>query len=234
MDNQIIILMWTAVTIAFIHTLLGPDHYLPFIALGKAKKWSMKKTAIITSLCGLGHVLSSILIGFIGLWFSVALNKLELIEGSRGDIAAWLLTSFGLLYFIYGIRCVIKNKKHTHHHIHEDGKVHLHDHNHHKEHAHIHEAKSKTTPWVLFIIFVFGPCEPLIPILMYPAAKESLTGLLLVVAAFAIVTIGTMLTMVMVSLYGLKLAFFDKLEKYSHALAGFVLFASGVAILAGL
>ncbi len=234
MDSQIIILMWTAVTIGFVHTLIGPDHYLPFIALGKAKKWSMKKTVIITSLCGLGHVLSSILIGFIGLWFSVALNKLEFIEDSRGDIAAWLLTSFGLLYFIYGIRCAIKNKKHTHHHVHNDGEIHLHEHNHHKEHAHIHETKSKTTPWVLFIIFVFGPCEPLIPILMYPAAKESLTGLLLVVAAFAIVTIGTMLTMVMVSLYGLKLAFFDKLEKYSRALAGLVLFASGVAILAGL
>jgi len=25
--------------------------------------------------------------------------------------------------------------------------------------------------WALFLIFVFGPCEPLIPLIMYPAAK---------------------------------------------------------------
>jgi len=233
-DNQIIILMWTAVTIGFVHTLVGPDHYLPFIALAKAKNWSIQKTTLITSICGIGHVLSSILIGFIGLWFSVALNKLELIEGSRGDIAAWLLTSFGLVYFIYGIRCAIKNKKHTHHHVHNDGEIHLHEHNHHKDHSHVHEKKSKVTPWVLFIIFAFGPCEALIPLLIYPAAKESVLGLILVVATFAIVTIATMLGMVLISIYGLKFSFFDKLEKYAHALAGLVLFASGVAILAGL
>lgn len=234
MENQIIVLIWSAISIAFIHTLLGPDHYLPFIALGKAKNWSMAKTASITILCGLGHVLSSIVIGMVGLYFCVAAKKLEIIEGFRGDIAAWLLTTFGLLYFIYGIRSVVKNKKHTHPHLHDDGEVHLHDHNHHKEHAHLHESKSKTTSWVLFIIFIFGPCEPLIPLLMYPAAKESLSGLMFVVASFTIVTVATMLSMVMITLYGFQFKFFDKLEKYSHALAGLVLFGSGVAILMGL
>ena len=234
MENKIIVLIWSAISIAFIHTLLGPDHYLPFIALGKAKKWSMAKTASITTLCGFGHVLSSIVIGIVGLYFCVAVKNIEIIEGFRGDIAAWLLTTFGLLYFVYGVRSAIKNKKHNHPHLHDDGEVHLHNHNHHKEHAHVHESKSKTTGWVLFIIFIFGPCEPLIPLLMYPAAKESFSGLILVVISFTVVTIITMVSMVMITLYDFQFKFFNKIEKYSHALAGLVLFGSGIAILAGL
>ena len=39
---------------------------------------------------------------------------------------------------------------------------------------------------ILFTIFVFGPCEPLIPILMYPAAKSSVAGMLLVAGVFSV------------------------------------------------
>ena len=236
MDNQILILMYSAVSIAFIHTLLGPDHYLPFIALGKAKKWSVSKSVAITSLCGLGHVASSILIGFIGLGMGIALKKLEIIESFRGDIAAWLLTSFGFVYLVYGVRNAMKNKKHEHPHIHGNGSLHTHDHNHHKEHLHVHaENGSKSTvPWVLFIIFAFGPCEPLIPLLMFPAAQTDIIGLILVVSAFSIVTIGTMLTVVLLTTYKLKIKQLGALERYSHAMAGFILLLSGIAILTGL
>lgn len=236
MDNQILILMYSAVSIAFIHTLLGPDHYLPFIALGKAKKWSVSKSVAITSLCGLGHVASSILIGFIGLGMGIALKRLEIIETFRGDIAAWLLTSFGFVYLVYGVRNAMKNKKHEHPHIHGNGSLHTHDHNHHKEHLHVHaENGSKSTvPWVLFIIFAFGPCEPLIPLLMFPAAQTDIIGLILVVSAFSIVTIGTMLTVVLLTTYKLKIKQLGALERYSHAMAGFILLLSGIAILTGL
>jgi len=37
MDNSIALLSATAISIAFIHTVLGPDHYLPFIVLSEAK-----------------------------------------------------------------------------------------------------------------------------------------------------------------------------------------------------
>ena len=34
---------------------------------------------------------------------------------------------------------------------------------HHGEHMHPHLVGASLTPWALFVIFVFGPCEPLIP-----------------------------------------------------------------------
>ena len=62
MENSIAILSVTAITLGFVHTILGPDHYLPFIVLSEARKWSLRKTMLITFLCGLGHVLSSVVL----------------------------------------------------------------------------------------------------------------------------------------------------------------------------
>ena len=50
MDSTLWILCGTAILIAFIHTVMGPDHYLPFVMLGRANKWSAKKVAAITAL----------------------------------------------------------------------------------------------------------------------------------------------------------------------------------------
>jgi hypothetical protein len=65
---------------------------------------------------------------------------------------------------------------------------------------------------------------------MYPAAKSSVAGMLLVTAVFAAVTIGTMLGVVMAASWGLGLARFGKIERYSHALAGATICLCGLAI----
>ena len=234
MPNEIYLLIGTSAMIGFIHTIFGPDHYLPFIVLSKARKWSRLKTAAITLFCGIGHVLSSIILGFIGIFLGVSLLKLESVEAYRGEFAAWLLIIFGFTYFIWGIHRAMRSKPHTHPHLHnvlEDAQSHEHAHSHMNEHAHVHsEEEKKLTPWILFIIFVFGPCEPLIPLLMYPAAVHNMFGTILVSAVFGFVTISTMLAVVLFSCYGLSKLKIQRFEKYSHAVAGFVIFLSGSAI----
>jgi len=232
MSNEITALTATAASIDFIHTLIGPDHYLPFIVMSKARKWSLAKTGWVTLLCGIGHILSSVVIGFIGIAIGIAVNKLEVIESVRGNIAAWVLIAFGLVYFIWGLRKAIRNRPHSHIHIHPDGSKHEHVHSHSNEHIHIHykDGKVNITPWVLFTIFVLGPCEPLIPILMYPAAKNSTSGLILVTAVFGTVTIATMLGIVLISTFGINFLPLSKLERYNHALAGAAILVCGLAI----
>ena len=231
MNSEIAILGITAASIGFLHTVFGPDHYLPFIVMSRAGKWTMKKTALITFLCGLGHVLSSVALGLIGIAIGIAVTKLEVVEGVRGNIAAWLLIGFGFAYFVWGVRRVIRGKAHSHRHIHGDEGDHQHEHNHAGEHAHVHHSEKKSlTPWILFTIFVFGPCEPLIPILMYPAAKESIFGMVFVAAVFSLVTIGTMFTIVMLGAWGISFANIGKFERYTHALAGLTICLSGLAI----
>lgn len=231
MDNSITLLSVTAISLGFIHTLLGPDHYLPFIVLSEAKKWTTRKTMLITFLCGLGHVLSSVILGLIGIGVGISVSKLINVESFRGNIAAWLFIAFGLVYMIISVRNLYRKRRHTHSHFHVNNGVHTHDHNHHLEHTHIHQADAvKTTPWILFLIFVFGPCEPLIPVLMYPAAENNIPGAVLVSLLFSVVTIATMMSIVLAFKLGLSKINLKPVEKYSNLIAGAMIFFSGIAI----
>jgi sulfite exporter TauE/SafE len=171
-------------------------------------------------------------LGLVGVALGLAVKKLEIVESVRGNIAAWLLIAFGLAYFVWGLRHAYLKKSHVHSHTHTFGAAHEHPHNHQLEHAHVHNDKASPsiTPWVLFTIFVFGPCEPLIPILMYPAAKNSLFGLLGVTGVFGAVTIGTMLGVVMLSAAGVNFVPLNRLQRFSHAIAGATICLCGLAI----
>ena len=233
MTKEIEILLIIAASIAFFHTVFGPDHYLPFIIMAKTGKWSKIKTFWVTIFCGIGHVGGSVILGIIGIATGLAISKINFIESWRGDLAAWLLVAYGFVYFVWGLKRAYKNKPHKHIHIHEDGTIHEHDHIHKKEHSHIHrEAKSKTlTPWILFLIFGLGPCEPLIPILMYPAARNNTPGLLIVTIIFSIITISTMVSLVFLTLWGIYFLPFQKMERFNHAIGGAAICLTGLFII---
>lgn len=231
MDNSITLLSVTAVSIGFIHTVLGPDHYLPFIVLSEAKKWTMKKTMWITFLCGLGHVLSSVILGLTGIIVGISVNRLVEVESFRGNIAGWLFIAFGLIYMLISIRNLYRKRQHTHSHFHPGTGEHIHEHNHFGDHAHVHENDVvRTTPLILFLIFVFGPCEPLIPILMYPAAQNNIAGSVFVSVLFSLVTIATMMGVVLAFKLGFSRINLKPVEKYSNLIAGGMIFLSGIAI----
>jgi nickel/cobalt transporter (NicO) family protein len=232
MFDELQVLLIAAASIGFFHTLFGPDHYLPFVVMSKAGKWSLRKTTLITFLCGLGHVLSSVLLGAIGVALGVAVTRMTALESLRGNIAAWALIAFGLVYFAWGMRQAFRNKPHQHVHSHAEGILHEHDHVHHDAHLHAHfERESHSMrPWILFTVFVFGPCEPLIPLLMYPAAKSNLWSLILVTTVFGAVTITTMISIVLLAVMGISFAPVSRLERYAHAVAGATIFLCGVSI----
>jgi nickel/cobalt transporter (NicO) family protein len=244
LQGDILALALTAFTIGTTHTVFGPDHYLPFIMMARAGDWTIKRTGMITLLCGLGHVVGSVVLGALGILAGIVVGRLESIEAVRGDIAAVLLLVFGIVYMLWGLRRARSHRAHSHVHIHQGSVVHAHDHHHAAEHEpaqanlghkHVHPQKSSAarsmTPWVLFLIFAFGPCEPLIPLLMYPAAESNLAGALVVAAVFSVSTIGTMLVIVLVLYRGLKNLNLGMLDRYSHFIAGLAVAACGAAIL---
>lgn len=207
MTDGLAILAFTAVSVGFFHTLFGPDHYVPFVVLAKTGRWSVMKISWITVLCGLGHILSSVGIGLAGVVLGIPIAKIESLQSHRGDIAAWALIAFGLVYLVWGIRKVIKVKV-------SDMPV----------------GSEKMTPWILFLIFIFGPCELLIPLVMYPAAKSSVVGVALVAGVFGLATILTMLTIVLLLYFGINLLPLEKLDRYSTALAGAAISLCGILI----
>ena len=231
MSEELSILALSAAAIAFFHTLLGPDHYLPFIAMARAQGWSLARTATITALCGAGHILSSVLLGAVGIALGLAASFFEPLDEIRGSLAAWAFMSFGLVYLAWGLRQARKNAPHSHAHPHTDGYVHDHGHAHGGEHVHVHEdGATRLTPWVVFVIFALGPCEPMIPVIMYPAVQGNYLDLIAVTAVFGAVTMTSMLAVVLGASLGLKSIPLRSWDRYSHVLAGATLFLCGAAM----
>jgi len=251
MSADLTLLLMTAASIGLVHTLLGPDHYLPFVALSKARGWTVARTVAITTACGVGHVLGSILIGAVGIAAGAAVDSLVGLEALRGEVAAWLLFGFGLAYLAWGVKRALRGASHSHSHVHADGTRHSHDHDHRlAPHVHVHAPVTTedrfvaappatgrmavlATPWSLFIIFVFGPCEPLIPVLMYPAARADWLAVAAVCAVFSLATIATMLLVVLALRRGLDAlgTHAQGMERWSHAIAGATLSACAAAII---
>ncbi len=230
------LLLVTAATIGIVHTLLGPDHYVPFIALGRHRGWSARHTLIFTVLCGAGHCLGSVVLGLVGVAVGLSLAGLTDVETVRGDVAAWLLLAFGLVFALWGLRTAARGVRHSHAHVHDDGTLHTHTHDHHDGHLHLHAdaPRSRGIHWALFIVFLFGPCEALIPMLMYPAAAENVTGLVMVVAVFVVATVGTMTAAVALGLRAVGRVRWRGMERHSATLTGVAICGCAVAMLAGL
>lgn len=229
--NELYILLLSAASLGFIHTLLGPDHYLPFIVLSKARNWSQSKTLWITFISGVGHISGSVILGITGVALGISLSKLEAIESQRGNIVAWMLIAFGILYTIYGIYKYISKGGHAHlpHFLLPKKIRNLH-------HLPINESEekkedvTKLTPWIIFLIFVFGPCEVLIPLVIYPAAQHNTFGVVAVSLLFGITTIFTMMTVVFLGYKGISIIQFKKGEKYLHLIAGMVILLAGLGM----
>lgn len=253
----------SALAIGVFHTLLGPDHYLPFVALSKARAWSRRRTLLITGTFGVAHTVGTVLLGAAGLALGLQLGWLESVEALRGDLAAMGLLGIGLAYTGWAVWRLLRHRHTRHHtptytHIHEgapghshpqaNGSLHLHTSHGHSQasgalhfhafhrhpHAHRHDLPAPALSWGLFLVFVFGPCEALIPLLMYPAAHHDAAGVALVTLVFVLATVGTMLSAVSLALWGLNRLKVESLTPYADVLAGATLTLCGGAILAGL
>jgi ABC-type nickel/cobalt efflux system permease component RcnA len=227
------VILGSAVAVAALHTLIGVDHTLPFVAIGRAYDWPLRRVLALTALCGAGHVLSSIVLGVVGIALGTALTRLQWLQESRGSIAAWILIGFGGLLAVRGLFRSLRRRPHSHAHVHEDGSVHEHPHEHdHTPHQHPHPkpGRSALSTWTLFVIFVLGPCEALIPLMMAPAALEHWSGVVIVATVFSLVTVAVMVSVVAVAYVGLSTLRAPAFERHAELLSGLAVLASGLAI----
>lgn len=231
--TELHVLITTAAFLGFFHTITGPDHYVPFIVLSKARKWSQSRTMMITLVSGVGHILGSVVLGILGVALGISLSKLQAIEAHRGNMVSWMLLAFGLFYTIYGLFKFVGKKSHFHlpsflvpskirkyRHMASDSN----------QNPDEQQEMTKITPWILFLIFVFGPCEVLIPLLIFPAAQHSAIGIASVSIVFGIATILTMMLVVYVGYKGVAGIRIHNGERYFHLIAGIGILISGLGM----
>jgi nickel/cobalt exporter len=206
------VLALAAITVGSLHT-IAPDHWVPFAALARAQGWSRARTVRITAACGFGHVTSSVVLGGLALFFGF--EMLRLVGERMEAVAGLLLIGFGLVYTTYGLRRALGAHVHGHHHDHYD---------------HVHEPRTMT-PVALFLLFSADPCVAVIPIL-FAAAPLGVWQTLLVVGAYELATIATMVALVLPASAAARQVRGRWAGRYGDAAAGAVIASVGVLVVA--
>ena len=220
------VLLGTAASLAIVHTLIGIDHSLPLAALGRARGWALGRTLLVTGVCGVGHVASSVVLGAAGVGLGVATDSLLRIESARGELAAALLLGFGLAYTAWALRPARGGAVAP---AGPSGAM-----NGPRAGAGPPGDIRGATAWTLFVVFVLGPCEPLIPLLAVPGLAGDWLAVAAVAAVFGLLTIGVMLAAVAAAWYGIGWMgrpARQRGDRLAHAAAGVVVAASGAAVL---
>ena len=228
--NLTVALIGAAASLGSIHT-VAPDHWVPFAALARAEKWSARRTALVTAGCGLGHVTVSVLLGTLGLLFGLEL--LEMFGRRMESMAGLLLIGFGVAYAVWGIRRALGGHAHVHVH---GGHVHVHAHarerDSHQHHAPPGEPRPprRSTAWTLFLLFSADPCVAVIP-LMFAAAPLGWMRTILVVVAYELATIATMVALVMPARAAANTVRGAWADRWGDALAGAVVAVIGLVVI---
>ena len=193
-----------AVSIAALHS-LAPDHWMPFAALARARRWSAARTARWTLLAGLGHVTATLLLALAGLllgrgFLAVVGTRLE-------SIAGVLLIVFGLTYGAFSL---------------------------HRAMAREIESRAEAKPptvgaWGLVALFCLDPCVAVIPIL-FAAAPLSTVETVSIIVAYEVATVGAMVALVALAHSGAQLFKGKWIERYGDSAAGALIVATGVMV----
>ncbi len=194
-----------AVSIAALHS-LAPDHWMPFAALARARRWSAARTAQWTFLAGLGHVTATLLLALVGLL--LGRGVLAAVGTRLESIAGWLLIVFGLTYGAWSLHRAMA-----------------------REIGSRAEAKPPTVgAWGLVALFCLDPCVAVIP-LVFTAAPLGIGRALLVVLLYGLTTLVSMLLLVLPARAGLKRMRWSFIDHYGDAAAGGTIALVGVAVM---
>src|SRR6185436_12755480 len=100
-DATLSLLLATAVSTALFHTLI-PDHWLPFVLIGRARGWSKRTTLAVSAVSAAIHVALSAALALVAV--AAGLEAARAAGQSLSVAAPFLLIGFGLLYAAWAWR----------------------------------------------------------------------------------------------------------------------------------
>jgi threonine/homoserine/homoserine lactone efflux protein len=193
----------TGFAVAFLHAAL-PTHWLPFVLVGRAQKWSTGRTLGVTLLAGLGHVGLTIALGL-----GLVVAGLAL-EPRLGGLFHWvvggLMVAVGLFYIARG--------RHNHA-VPDVGRRSY--------------ASDRAAIIALVTLLTLSPCEAFLPYYL-AGMQHGWQAFLVLSAVLMAATSAGMLIFTSLSLAGFKRLGLQWVERYEETILGAALIAVGVAV----
>lgn len=192
----------TGFVVAFLHAAL-PTHWLPFVLVSRAQKWTTGRTLGVTLLAGLGHVSLTILLGLAVVAAGLAAQP------HLGDSFHWvvgaLMAALGVFYLVKG--------RHKHATMETGRKF----------------ASDRAAITALVVLLTLSPCEAFLP--YYLAGMEhGVAGFLTLSIVLLTATSAGMLVFTGLSLAGFNRLRLDRLEQYEELILGGALILIGAAV----
>lgn len=226
-------LLSVALSTALLHTLI-PDHWLPFVLIGRAQSWSVATTVAVSGVSAAIHVLLSLTLSLAALWLGA--TAAGAVGGTLERVGAWLLVVFGAAYAVWAWR------KGGHFHpggerLHAteaapcDGREgptnpeHLH---YHADEALIRGRAGRGRFWLAAIVGL-NPCVLLLPIVL-ASARQGTLAVLLVSLAYAVPTVGLMIGLSVLGVSGAKRLPVPVAARYMEVASGLLVAAVGAAL----
>lgn len=201
-------LLGTGFATAFLHAAL-PTHWLPFVLVGRAQRWSLPRVLGAVTVAGLAHIGATALVGGLIVIAGLALD--QWVSGLLPHISAALLFLFGAFYLI---KATLRRPQ-----LAGGPQLDL------PEPAVSHAAAF----WGLVAMMAVSPGEVLLPIYLSQAA-EGFWVLVALTLAFAAGTVAGMTAFTLLARAGWSILRLERWARYEGAILGLALIAIGMLV----
>jgi ABC-type nickel/cobalt efflux system permease component RcnA len=210
MSQQALLLVFAVIAVGVLHTLV-PDHWAPIALMARQRGWSQMQTARAAFGAGLGHTLSTLLIGLVvwvaGLAFALRFGHLVSLASSVA------LIGFGSWIAVSSWR-----------------ELHGSGHHHEQEPTPVNDDRSKGSRMALLLILGSSPMVEGIPT-FFAAAKFGIGLIAIMSFFFALSTIATYVVLCVYSSAALQRVSLGPVERYGEVLSGAFIAVVGIIFL---
>jgi len=241
-------LLAAAAGVGFGHAIL-PDHWVPLAVLGRTRRYPLGRVARLSGMAGVAHVLVSIVLGAVII--AVGLQFRSTVQSAQDTIIGCVLILTGLGF------AALELTGHGHHHGHGHDRSHTHGHGHGHEHRQGHDhdrphehpnllsasevdeqvaVEESRLHGLASVMVPFGaaasPDLTILPVFLAATTAGASTAIGSLVI-FAVVTIGTIVSLTLLACFGGYQIRGQWLERWGNVFTALVLLSIGALVLTG-
>lgn len=233
-DTALATVAATGFAVAFLHALI-PTHWLPFVLVARARRWSHARTLTVAAGAGLGHVLLTSLLGLLIAWFGFQLDE------SFGHIFPWIaggaLLALGGFFAWRQFRGegICHHRPPGSHHAPSTNCGHEHGHTHWDEElAGSRLVQPDAGDWAaiggLFVMLTLSPCEAFLPVYL-SGVQFGWRGFVVLSVILAVATLVGMTLITWLTLVGFGRFRLKQFERHEAGLLSALFVVLGLIVL---